>query len=218
MADINNPVAYSPEIKKRISDFLSRADLKSTDWGEDDIQDIRKLIRNYYRNLTKKCIYCRNEISIRSVKNCHVEHIIPKSKYLGFMFEPKNLCVICSDCNEIKNNKEATGTLEEVVKGRKTIKLYPRSSDRFLVVHPHFDNYEEHIRKIGDIYIDLSTKGSYTIHICELNRKLHKDGLESMALTRSQLFDLFNEIMTCNNYTREFILMNKLKEYIIRAS
>lgn len=218
MADINNPVVYTQEVKKRISDFLERPDLKSSDWGVDEIQDIRKIIRNYYRNLTKKCFYCRNEISLRSVKNCHVEHIIPKSEYVCFMFEPKNLCVICSDCNEIKNNKEVAGTLEKVVKGKKTLIQYPRSSNRFLVVHPHFDDYEEHIRKIGDIYVDLSTKGSYTIHICELNRKLHKYGMESMALTRSELFDLFNEIMNSDNYTREMMLMNRLKDYFIRSS
>lgn len=217
MADINKPIVFSPEINKRISDFEARADFKSSDWGCDEIQDIRKLIRDYYRDLTKKCFYCRKRISIRSVGNCHVEHIIPKSAYLGFMFEPKNLCVVCSDCNKIKSDKEAAGALEEVIKGKRRILRYPRVSTRFLVVHPHFDTYEEHIHQCGDFYVSKSTKGSYTIHICELNRKIHEYGMEANPLTESELFDMFSSVMSESNFTRRNKLMNDIREYFIRA-
>lgn len=218
MADIEKPIMYTPEFRTRIIEFMARPDLKSSDWSGDDVKDIRKYIRDYYRGLTKKCFYCRKEISLRSVGNCHVEHIIPKSESLHFMFEPKNLCVICSDCNEIKSKKEVVEKLEEVTRGNKKFKMYPRSSNAFLVVHPHFDNYDDHIHCCGDIYISKSVKGSYTIHICELNRKIHKYGIDSMALTQSELFDIFTKLMDEDNFTRQAVLMNKLREYFIRIT
>ncbi|MDR2270447.1 MAG: HNH endonuclease [Sphingobacterium sp.] len=216
MADIENSITYTPQIKQRISELIAKSDFKSSDWSEEDISDIRKYIRDYYRDLTKKCFYCRKDISIKSANGCHVEHIIPKSKSLHFMFEPKNLCVVCNDCNEIKNNKEVLGKSEKVTKENRDFKRYPRSSNAFLVVHPHFDNYDDHIFRRGDIYIDKSPKGSYTIYICELNRKIHKYGMDSMALTQSELFDLFNNIMNEANYSKQIGLMNKLQEFFIR--
>jgi len=216
MADIEKPIVYDVAIKKRILDFLDKSDLKSSDWSGDEIKDIRKLIRDYYRDLKGICVYCRKDISLRSASNCHIEHIIPKGKYLQFMFEPKNLCVVCCDCNEIKNTKESAGVLEEVTKGSKVYKMYPRSSNSFLVVHPHFDNYEEHIHHCGDFYVSKSVKGSYTIHVCELNRKIHKNGIDPMALTEPELFQMLNNFISEVNFTKKAILFNQIREYFIK--
>ncbi|MFP3598201.1 HNH endonuclease [Chryseobacterium sp. SIMBA_029] len=217
MPDIDQPIVYTPAIKKRILDFLSRSDLKSSDWSIDDIKDIRKFIRDYYRNITRKCFYCRKDISLRSVDNCHVEHIIPKSVQIQFMFEPKNLCIVCSDCNIIKSKKEVSGQIETVTKNGKLYTMYPRSSNAFIVVHPHFDNYDDHIHHSGDIYISKSKKGSYTIHICELNRKVHQYGIDSNPLTQSELFDIFHNIMNSNDIVQQSKYMNKLREHFIKA-
>lgn len=87
------------------------------------------------------------------------------------MFEPKNMVLICADCNEIK------GSL--IVTKKNDIKRYPRSSAAFKIVHPHFDKYEEyiHITKEGHFVgkDDLGKrKGSQTILLYGLNRTLDK--------------------------------------------
>jgi hypothetical protein len=214
MPDITSPVSYTAEQSVVISVKLKDKNFTYKDWGKDDLLQIRTHIRNYYRDLKAICSYCRKDISLRSASNSHVEHIIPKSIQRNFIFEPKNLCAVCCDCNEIKSEKEVQNPL----KRKKSYTFYPRSSNAFKVVHPHFDNYEEHIFKCGDFYIDLSQKGSYTILICQLNRKAHKFGIEPILLSKSELFDLMNKIMEETNFTRQGILMNKLREYFITTS
>ena len=56
------------------------------------------------------------------------------------------------------------------------------------------------------------------MYICKLNRKIHKFGIEPIMLSQSALFDLFNEIMNEKNYTKQNILMNKLRTYFVKAS
>lgn len=216
MADIKYPVSFTENLKKLIKYTLSDHTFKYSDWSNDGLIVLRRYVRNFYRDNIKKCTYCQKDVSLQSAKNCHVEHIVPKSLApLKFIFEPKNLCIICADCNEIKRNK----TVEDnVFSKKKIVKNYPRSSEAFLIYHPHFDNYDDHIFKCGDIYIDLSPKGSYTIHICKLNNKLHKFGIEPILLSKSELFDLFNSIMSEQNFTQQSILLNKLRKYFITTS
>jgi hypothetical protein len=219
MADIQVPITYSLDFRRLIEAKLSDPTFAYQDWSNDDLLDLRRFIRDYYRDVTKKCTYCKKDVSLQSANNCHVEHIIPKSLGIKkFIFEPKNLCVICSDCNEIKRNKEVDDNYDKILLKNKPYKSYPRSSDSFLIVHPHFDNYEDHIFKCGDIYIDLTSKGSYTMYICKLNRKIHKFGIEPILLDKSELFDLFNDIMNEKNFTRQTILFNKLRAYFITTS
>jgi len=216
MADIEIPISFSEDFKNVINQKLSDPDFKYQDWSNEDLFPLRRYIRNYYRDLTKKCVYCRKDVSLQSANNCHVEHIISKSSDpLKFIFEPKNLCVLCSDCNEIKKDKEVE---DKILKRNKQYRRYPNSSDSFLIVHPHFDNYDEHIFKCEDIYIDLTPKGSYTIYICKLNRKIHKFGIEPVLLSQSELYDLFNAIMNETNFTKQNMLFNKLRAYFIKSS
>lgn len=218
MPDITAPVKYNAEQSTVISAKLNDKKFTYKDWGNDDLLSIRTHIRNYYRDLKGVCAYCGKDISLRSASNSHVEHIIPKSQEKSFIFEPKNLCVVCCDCNEIKSEQEVQKTSPNPLKRKKPYKLYPRSSNAFKIYHPHFDIYKEHIFKCGDFYIDLSTKGSNTILICQLNRKAHKFGIEPVLLSKSELFDLMNAIMAETNLTKQVILLNKLREYFISTS
>ena len=195
MPDIKKQISFTPEIKKIIRQKLNDPNFKYTNWSDESLEEIRKTIRGFYRNEQNgKCAYCRGAVSLQSASNCHVEHIIPKSKYSKFLFEPKNLCVICADCNEIKREKETLDFTDEILK-QPNIQLYPRSTKSFLIVHPHFDNYDEHIKiLIGGHYVDLSLKGNRTIGICRLNRFLHNFGwpdepssLEDMLQTAEKL-------------------------------
>ena len=218
MPDIQTPVQFDSHQNLIISSKLNNPDFKYSDWGEEDLLPIRTHIRNHYRDLNSLCSYCQKDISLQSASNSHVEHIIPKSKARHFIFEPKNLCTVCSDCNEIKREQEVQKVEVNPLRRKKEYKRYPSASNSFKIVHPHFDNYEDHIFKCGEFYIDLSPKGSFTMLVCKLNRKAHKYGIEPILLSQSELFDLMNSIMKETNFTKQNMLLNKLREYFISSS
>ncbi|WP_244156989.1 HNH endonuclease [Pseudomonas coleopterorum] len=145
-----------------------------TKWSQEDLKGLRAEIRNYYRSIQRLvCVYCKEIVSVRAAHAAPVEHIVPKSQYIEFIFEPKNLCVTCADCNEYKGKNEVM--FEPVIPGRRR-KRYPTASSAFQIVHPHFDEYEQHIIKANRVYVDLTPKGHYTIGICKLNRFFHYFG------------------------------------------
>lgn len=215
MPDISLAINFNKKDRELIERKSKDPLFSYQNWGDEDLKDLRKVIRDYYRDEQKSCTYCRKDISIQSASNSHVEHLIPKSKALNFIFEPKNLCVVCSDCNDIKKEKEVLSAVDNTIKRKKEYKRYPTSTNAYLIYHPHFDKYEDHIFKCGDIYIDCSPKGSYTMMICKLNRKAHKYGIEPTLLSQSELFDLMNQITTEQNFTKRYVLMNKIREYFI---
>lgn len=177
MPDISTPVSFSVDMEKTISSKTATATFTYHEWGTDDLLALRCHVRNHYRTIQRgSCAYCKRDVSLQAAENCHVEHIAPKSKYLCFIFEPKNLCVICADCNVIKREQEVLqNEPDPVVKGGSR-KQYPRSSSAFKIVHPHFDVYEDHIEVFDTFYVDKSDKGHFTIGSCNLNRKLRKFG------------------------------------------
>ncbi|WIB42153.1 hypothetical protein DEJ11_15160 [Curtobacterium sp. MCLR17_058] len=92
------------------------------------------------------------------------EHIVPKRLHPEFMFTPENLALSCPDCNGPKWDKE---TLVDP-----TLRAYPLRGDAFLIVHPHFDAYEDHIVRGDYVYtaVEGSEKGAWTIIECNLGR------------------------------------------------
>lgn len=176
---INHPVNCQPSHLEAIDRKMAEPTFSHTDWGCDDLLAVRSYIREHYRQEQRGlCAYCKNPISLNSASNAHVEHIAPKSLYLDFIFEAKNLCVICADCNTIKRNQETFGEIPNTLlplQGGASRRLYPRSSGAFLIVHPHFDEWDRHIQKFGVRYTDRSDKGAFTIKACKLNRFFHQN-------------------------------------------
>jgi 5-methylcytosine-specific restriction endonuclease McrA len=194
MLKINNPVSYSETEAAAIKAKIADPQFTHKSWSSDDLMAIRSAIRDHYKNQQNGlCAYCRNPISIHDALNCHVEHIAPKSIYPDFIFEPKNLCVICSDCNAIKRNQEVMSDEPNTIVNRKGRKHYPRSSTAFFIVHPHFDNWDEHLQIFGKYYVDKSEKGHFTIGACVLNRHLRKFGWEPPLVNNEDL----RTAMTC---------------------
>lgn len=179
MADINSSFDFSKKSRETITLKLSNS-FCHTNWSDDDLQEVRKEIRDFYKNEQRGiCSYCKQTVSVVSVANCHVEHIVPKSIHQDFIFNPKNLCVICADCNQIKRDQETLGEIPETMTKAGMRKRYPSSSNAFKIIHPHFDNYDDHILIINGCYIDKgSKKGNFTIGACNLNRKLAVFGWE----------------------------------------
>lgn len=172
MPIINVPLVYSEASLAKINEKMAGENYSHRDWSAPDLEAVRCEIRDYYRSVQRlQCVYCQGAVALRSAGGAPVEHIVPKSQYLSFMFEPKNLCVVCPDCNEYKSKKEVFDPV--MVAPRVN---YPAIGNAFRIVHPHFDEYEEHIMKHNRVYVDCSDKGGYTIYICNLNRFFRKFG------------------------------------------
>lgn len=211
MPDILNSISYDKSMKAVIKVKNQDPDFSYKDWSKPDLEPVRKIIRDFYRKEQNgKCAYCKNPVSLQSANNCHVEHIAPKSKYQKFIFEAKNLCVICADCNEIKREQETLSSELDPIR-KKSVKLYPRSKSAFLIVHPHFDNYNEHIKILsGNHYIDLSMKGHFTIGSCKLNRFLHRYGWPDEISTLDDILSSMNKIMDTPDPIQQIMEIKKL--------
>ncbi|WP_279357183.1 HNH endonuclease [Methylobacterium indicum] len=160
---ILNPIRFDCEKQRQISDILARRDLSAADWSAEDIEEIRSEIKQYYiREQGYRCCYCNQLLLAHHGRVWDVEHVIPRSTKPNFMFEPKNLAVSCVECN---GNKSAVQvTTRDYVR-------FTESSANYKIVHPHFDEFDEHIEIEGDYtYHALSPKGSFTIYHCDLFR------------------------------------------------
>ncbi|ALS32446.1 hypothetical protein PTRA_a1195 [Pseudoalteromonas translucida KMM 520] len=141
-------IEFTKEQKALIKEVVDTPEFNHIDWSSDSLENLRS--------------------SIRNAANCQVEHIAPKSKYKNFIFTPKNLCVVCVDCNNAKRDIDVVKPLP--LKKERT--KYPPSS-QFLIIHPHFDTYDEHLIKFGErFYFSLTEKGSCTYSVCKLNKGL----------------------------------------------
>lgn len=217
MADINSSVTFSAEISGLIASKLADEGFNHKCWGDEDLLPVRKAIREHYREIQLgKCSYCQNPVSLTSASNCHVEHIAPKSKYFNFIFEPKNLCVVCADCNEIKREQEVLNEVPDtIIRGARRVK-YPRTSNAFKIVHPHFDNYSEHIEIFNGYYVDLSVKGHFTIGACKLNRHLHEFGWEQECISEADISEQMSIYLESKDTIIKNQALDNLKRMLIR--
>ena len=134
-----------------------------------DICTIKKTIKDYYiRAQDYTCPYCQQRIEVHHNAAWDAEHIIPKSTHPKFIFEPLNLCISCKDCNNEKRDKPVL-----VNNARKTL---PVHSEDYTIVHPHFDEFYEHIKIIetAGYYLPCSDKGRKTVETCGLLRFTYK--------------------------------------------
>lgn len=158
-------VEFTNEENEKINRKISEDGFSSESWSSDDLDDIKKKIKEYYLFEQKNiCPYCKQKINSNNGRYWDIEHIIPRSTVPNFMFEPLNLCVSCVDCNLAKSNVRVSNS--------KAKQRYPQSSSSFLIIHPHFDDYDDSILviKAGFYYVALGKKGEKTIELCKLNR------------------------------------------------
>lgn len=177
MPDICTPVVLPPLLQKLVEKKLADPNFTCDSWSDDDLQPVRSFIRSHYRTEQRgRCAYCKKILGKQAAANCHVEHILAKSLYSPFIFEPKNLCAVCAECNTVKRKKEVSGTPIDALR-KAVAKRYPRSSGAFKIVHPHFDKYAEHIDILKNkFYVPKSPKGYFTVDACDLNAHLREFG------------------------------------------
>lgn len=198
---INNEFVFTDEELTLIESVENIDDFDHKKWSSDILTPIRIKIRNFYREHQNFiCAYCKGNISTTSAFNAQVEHIVPKSLHIDFMFTPKNLCVICADCNHIKSDKEVANEEEHTTNNENIIR-YPTAASAFKIVHPHFDEYDEHIKIVADhFYVENnnSDKGRFTIYSCKLNRlftkKYNRTEDSLIDNTLNSTFQIFNEV------------------------
>lgn len=163
------PIAYSAAALavKQAFDQLPRNEKTGTFWESKDapVVAIRSEIKEFYiiqQNYT--CAYCKQTVVVAHHAAWDAEHVIPKSTHPQFMFEPQNLCISCKDCNGEKRNKN-------VLVNPRRVRFATRSAD-YLIAHPHYDEYAEHIRAIPNslFFMPKTEKGKNTIEICGLLR------------------------------------------------
>lgn len=192
---VTESYTFSPEEMGTIQEILDGG-FTYRDWGCERLEAIRSSIRRFYRNAQQgRCPYCMKPISLQAAGNAHVEHILPKSLFTKFIFEPKNLCVICADCNTAKNNGNAINDNEQDTCNG-AAQTYPRSTRRFKIVHPHIDEYADHIVRTGIFYVDKTAKGHFTIGMCKLNMATHRFGHEEGVLDDFEYFQLMQKFQS----------------------
>ncbi|CAH0288135.1 HNH endonuclease [Microbacterium sp. Bi128] len=132
-------------------------------WYDPTLTQLKSNIKKHYKTMQGySCCYCRQINHVAHGRAWDTEHIVPRTSHAEFMFTPLNLAAACPDCN---GKKSDTQTLVDVVQT-----AYPTAGKDFHIVHPHFDEYSDHIKSGNFTYVPLSAKGSWTIDKCGLTR------------------------------------------------
>jgi hypothetical protein len=164
--------------------------------------ELKSSIKNHYITEQKsKCCYCKETIGQSSARLWDLEHVLPRSKYKIYLCEPYNLAVACTNCNG-SSGKSDTDVLTPGV----SISRYPHDSKAFSIPHPHFDIYEDHIKKVGFFYrpVNNSPKGIALIDICKLDRYAKKQSEIFEGLDITHLSTPAMELMqACANNDRD---------------
>jgi uncharacterized protein (TIGR02646 family) len=159
------PVTYTAASQAIVDAYDAKPKVeKSSDyWSDNAVAPVKKEAKDHYiAQQNYRCAYCKQPVYTGNNAVWDAEHIISKRLNPEFMFEPQNLAISCKDCNLAKGEQEV----------RKTKKLsFPRTSAEYRIVHPHYDNYDDHIRWMGPVCVAISAeKGSSTISMCNLTR------------------------------------------------
>ena len=159
-----NPVKYSAKTQILVDAFdaLPKEAKLGGYWDDPLVNPVRAEIKDHYIAEQKyTCAYCNREVVTANKALWDAEHIVPKDTAPRYMFIPQNLAISCRDCNIAKRTKEIRTTARQ---------KFPNESKHYTIVHPHFDDYELHIRWIGDICAPISVKGAETLIVCDLTR------------------------------------------------
>ncbi len=209
-------VEYEGELQDTVKAYTDLDETsKSGDYWDKKDADIKKLkkhIKQHYLVVQDyTCVYCKQKIIVTHGMAWDIEHIIPKSPYPKFLFEEENLVIACKDCNGTKKNKHVL-----VNKKRKT---FPKNSKDYIIVHPHFDVYDEHIGRLADskIYVGNTPKGIETVLICGLHRFLPKYA-ENLSLDSSKRAQEFaNTMNEAKTKEETFFIMALMKKDLEQA-
>ncbi|MVX97738.1 HNH endonuclease [Enterobacteriaceae bacterium 8376wB9] len=208
-------IKFSKRSLDKISEKTELPDFCGSSWADEDIDFIRKEIKDYYiKEQSHTCVYCKQVFKSNNGRAWDIEHIISREAVHEFMFEPENLCVSCLDCNKRKGVGKVTKS--------KARKKMPSKANDYFIVHPHFDNYEHHIEAVkpGEFYFSKSAKGEFTISLCGLNRFYEFAGYDP-AVAADDLILQYSDLLskTQDHDKRKYLLRQisalALKELLV---
>lgn len=158
-----------------------------------------------------KCAYCADEL-INLAPAKPIDHILPRSPYLRFCFEYKNLCVVCYACNLLKSNSVwyamDVGTNQ-----------YFTADDPYGFYHARYDLFDEHVSffkyATNDIlikaYAGISDKGKM---LCV--KLLHQRAKYDMVLGNNSALgvsmSIISDAIQCGHIPEPDSLKNIIEE------
>lgn len=203
-------IAYSATDQAIVDKFnaLPFEDKKPSFWSDDQTKATRDAIKDHYiAEQDCCCCYCRKQVLSRNKGDWQGDHVIARDTHAQFMFEPRNLAICCRGCNGEKSNKN-------VLKNAKR-KTFPKNSADYIIVHPHFDSYDDHIRWFGQVCAPRnSTKGAKTIEVCGLMRFAAEFAGLDTDMNDRRFDDLVGKLMTTTNRLEGAAVLAGLKVYI----
>lgn len=207
---IQNKIEYQAPLDGVVNAYnrRRREDKDHHYWEQDEVSPVRNAIKAHYQQEQGfKCCYCGITLHTRHGRVWDVEHIVPKSSHPQFLFEPENLAVSCIDCN--------TAKLHKPVMVNNNLVRYPRRSEAFVLIHPHYDTFEEHIAiHFERIYQAKTSKGAETIYICNLLRYSYEGlGWDAELCDDELLLDKYEEFMN----TQDTVTRNRVKMEILMS-
>lgn len=160
---ISNRIVYCGTSAALVARYNAEPDKVSTYWGHAEVNPVRREIKAHYiKEQQHLCCYCGIPDPSTHGLDWDVEHVVAQTPRPEFMFTPENLGVACKECNTSKSAKETLVNPSS--------SSYPSTSDAFLVVHPHFDEWSDHILRDHLTFASFTDKGEWTIKECRLNR------------------------------------------------
>ncbi|PEW14339.1 hypothetical protein CN435_22075 [Priestia megaterium] len=204
----NIPYVFTSQEIKFIKENFNFVDFNL--WNSHVFNDLKREIREYLIDLNEqKCFYCKTKLH-EGTSLIPIEHIIDKSSYPTYTFEPFNLTISCPACNTCKSTKKV---VNRFIHPRNL--FYPRDTDDISIVHAYFDNYDQNIRiENGIFFVGLTDKGRKTIEICKLYRcKLAEEKSQEL---RASIKD--NEHLLLSTYVKkkDESLAEELKVQIVK--
>lgn len=211
-----NLVVYDFDQKRKVKEYddLKKSEKCGSFWGakgDKELTSLKKHIKDFYiLNQGYKCVYCRQKIVVKHNSSWDAEHIIPKNTHPQFLFKPENLCISCKDCNGAKLDKNV------LVNPSRQSFCYDKEA--YIIVHPHFDVYDEHIKVVSDslMFLPRSKKGLYTIESCGLLRFAYdfsNYGKVSLEI-KQKVGVMHKELMDARTAMEEIYLLNLIEDIV----
>ena len=205
-------IVYVGSARAKVDDFNAQSSYCPSYWEKTNdgvLSDLKKTIKDYYLKVQDyTCAYCRQKMEVTHNGAWDAEHIIPKASHPKFMFEPRNLCISCKDCNSTKTNKN--------VLKNKDRKNFPSESSDYIICHPHFDNYDDHVRvlSIAGFYLPRTDKGRTLVEVCGLLRFLYKfTSFESVTIDlKVKMGKLHSLLMETTDSLEESFLLSCIED------
>lgn len=195
MLNLFDPVIYTADEQSYVDGILKP--LKKNAWDDNSVKT--KNLKNRISTHTiiaqgGRCAYCETPLMKGSLA---IEHIAHKGKYGEFCFEPYNLVTACTSCNSPGNKGE-----KDTIKGLVNRRDY--ASNNFKIVHPYFDNPNDHFKYLDADRTTFDTSDCST-EALETIKMMHWDEIWAYnqrvrnARTKdipTNVLDLVGEIVT----------------------